>query len=56
MTVEHDNRETPPAVEPVEYEGPPTSDQRDWNRGTSTIIIGVAVIFIVVIVVYIITR
>jgi hypothetical protein len=56
MTQQNDNIETPPAVEPQQYEGPPKSEQRAWNWGTTTIIGIVAAIFVAVILIYILTR
>ncbi len=56
MTSSNENKDTPPAVEPAHYEGPPKSEQRQWNWGTSTIIIALAVIFAVVVIVYLVTR
>ena len=56
MTQQNDNYETPPAVEPTQYEGPPKSEQRAWNWSTTTIIAAVAAIFVVVIIVYLLTR
>jgi hypothetical protein len=56
MTQQNDNYETPPAVEPDQYEGPPKSEQRAWNWGTSGIIAILAVVFVAIIVIYVVTR
>ena len=56
MTQQNDNYETPPAVEPDQYEGPPKSEQRTWNWGTSGVIVALAIIFVAVIVIYVVTR
>lgn len=56
MTQQNDNYETPPAVEPRQYEGPPVEEQHSWNWGTTTLIAGLAAIFLAVIVVYLVTR
>lgn len=56
MTQQNDNYETPPAVETPQYEGPPKSEQRAWNLGTTTIIGAVAIIFLIVIIGFILTR
>lgn len=56
MTSSNENKETPPAVEPTQYEGPPKSEQRQWNWSTSTIIIALAVVFAAVIIIYLVVR
>lgn len=56
MTQQNDNYETPPAVEPTHYDGPTKSHQRAWNFGTTTLIGALAVIFIAIILVYVLTR
>ncbi len=57
MTSSNENKETPPAVDPIQYEGPSRREQRQWARGTTNIIIILAVIFAVIIIVaYFATR
>lgn len=56
MTQQNDNYETPPAVETPRYEGPPKSEQRAWNFGTTTLIAAVAVVFVAVILIFVLTR
>lgn len=56
MTQQNDNYETPPAVESRHYEGPHKEEQRNWNWGITTLIAGVAGIFLAVIVVYLVSR
>ena len=56
MTQQDDNYETPPAVKPDQYEGSPKSEQRAWNWGTSGIIAILAVVFVAIIVIYVVTR
>jgi hypothetical protein len=56
MTQQNDNIETPPAVEPTHYDGPTKREQRVWNWGTSTLIAALAAVFVVIIVIYVLTR
>ncbi|HET9662317.1 MAG TPA: hypothetical protein VFP05_18465 [Thermomicrobiales bacterium] len=56
MTQQNDNAETPPAVEPTQYEGPPKSEQRAWNFGTTTLIAVLAAVFVIVIIIFIVLR
>ncbi|MCO5223514.1 MAG: hypothetical protein M9947_18350 [Thermomicrobiales bacterium] len=56
MTQQNDNFETPPAVDPVEYENPPKPDQRTWIQGTNLIILVLAAIFVAIILIYVFTR
>jgi hypothetical protein len=56
MTQKNNNIETPPAVETPEYEAPPKPEQRAWNWGTTTIIAAVFVVFVVIILIYVLTR
>lgn len=56
MTSQNDNIETPPAVEPAQYEGPSSTEQRTWIEGTNLVILVVAVLFVAVIIIYVLTR
>lgn len=56
MTEQNDNFDTPPAVEPTHYDGPSKTEQRVWNLGTTTLIAAVAVVFLAVIVIFVLTR
>lgn len=56
MTQQNDNYETPPAVEPTHYDGPTKREQRAWNFGTTTLIAAVAVVFVAVILIFVLTR
>lgn len=55
-TVEHDNREIPPAVKPSGYEGPTYGAQKSWIQGTNLLIVVLAIIFIAIIIIYFVTR
>ncbi len=56
MTEQNDNIETPPAVEPTHYDGPTKSEQRTWIQGTNLLILAVAVAFVAIILIYVLTR
>jgi hypothetical protein len=56
MTEQNDNIETPPAVEPTQYEGPTKSEQRSWIQGTNLLILALAVIFVAIILWYVFIR
>ena len=56
MTDPSDNIETPPAVEPTHYDGPTKSEQRSWIQGTNLLILGLAVVFVAIILGYVLTR
>lgn len=56
MTEQNDNIETPPAVEPTHYDGPTKAEQRTWIQGTNLLILALAIVFIVIILIYAVTR
>ncbi len=56
MTQQNDNAETPPAVDPYQYESPPKPEHRTWIQGTNLIILALAAIFVVIILIYVFTR
>jgi hypothetical protein len=56
MTEQNDNFETPPAVEPTHYDGPTKAHQRSWIQGTNLIILVLAVVFIAIVLIYVLTR
>lgn len=56
MSQQSESYQTPPAVEPQQYEGPSKAEQRAWNFGTTTLIAAVAIIFLAIIVIYAVTR
>jgi hypothetical protein len=56
MTQQNDNSETPPAVEPTHYNGPTETEQRSFIQGTNRTILILAVVFIVIILIYVFTR
>jgi hypothetical protein len=56
MTEQNDNIETPPAVEPTHYDGPTKREQRVWIGGTNLLILAVAVVFVAIILIYVLTR
>jgi hypothetical protein len=56
MSQQHENADTPPAVEPTHYDGPTKREQRVWNFGTTTLIAALAAVFVIVILIYVVTR
>jgi hypothetical protein len=56
MTDQNDNIETRPAVEPTQYEEPSSSEQRSFIQGTNLLILALAVVFVAIILIYVLTR
>jgi len=56
MNQQNDNIKTEPAVEPTHYDGPTKSEQRSWIQGTNLLILAVAVAFVAIILIYVLTR
>lgn len=56
MTHQNDHIETPPIVDPIEYEEPPGTEQRTWIQGTNLLILALAVVFVAIILIYVLTR
>lgn len=56
MTQHNDNSTPPPVIDPVHYDGPTKDEQRSFIRGTNVLILALAVVFLVIILVYVVTR
>jgi hypothetical protein len=56
MTLQNDNADTAPAVEPTHYDGPTKRGQRSWIQGTNLLIVALALTFVGIILAFAVTR